>query len=177
MRKYHYKNWKIWKTVLKQWSTGWDSEESLRWWTFYSSNYVSAPEGHLSYVFVFVLHIFLLLHRCIYLHRITNTLSRKCQQWSDSCCTVEIRVKFIKWLADTHSFLHYAKCKARTLTTLAASCSLLQRDQPNLPLFSWPGPHASEVLLIQWDTTLQKPIKLHLCLNKWLIRSQEKYFC
>lgn len=116
-------------------STSWHDEESLRWWTFYISNYICASEGHVSYIFVFVLRIFLLLSRCIYLLRITGTLSGKCWQWSVSCCTMEIKVmKFIKWSTDTHSFLHYAKCKGKTLTTLAAPyCRGISPIYPSSP--------------------------------------------
>lgn len=108
------------------------------WWAFYISNYICAPEGHLSYISVFVLHIFLLLYTRIYLHRITNTWSGKCWQWSVSCCTVESRkMKFIKWPADTHSFLHPRKCKGKILTILAASSARYFRGispiYPNSP--------------------------------------------
>lgn len=81
--------------------------------------YVLLKDTH---IFVFVVHIFLLLYKCTYLHRITSALPKEFQQWSVSCCIVEIRVmKFITWPAHTYSFLHYAKCEEKTLTILASS--------------------------------------------------------
>lgn len=59
------------------WSKGWHGEEGLRWCFFYISKNIRASEGHLSYVFGFVLQIFLLLCRYICLYRITNTLAKR----------------------------------------------------------------------------------------------------
>lgn len=62
-----------------KWSKGWLGEEGLGWWVFYISKTIRASEGHLSYIFGFVLQIFLLC-RCIYLYRITSMLAEKQQQ-------------------------------------------------------------------------------------------------
>lgn len=122
IRKYQHKNQNMESSTWAKWSKGWLGEGGLRWWGFYISKTICTSEGHLSYFIGVVLQISLLLCRCIYLYRITNILAKKRQQWSVSCCTVEVRVMmFIKWPADTHSFLCYAKREGMTLVTLIAA--------------------------------------------------------